>query len=136
MAALALTDYSFTAGGTDLSAWVQSITLSTSANLLDASAMGTTNIARVAGQTDTTVSVVFVQDFAAGGPDATLGGNEGSSFALVMLPTSGSVGATNPSYSVTCLLESYDPTPGTTVGALATATATFQGNGALVRATS
>ena len=67
---------------------------------------------------------------------------EGEAIALVgqttvvsLKPTSAAVSATNPSYTMTMLLTTYNPISGS-VGDLATASVTFAPSGAVVRATS
>ena len=59
----------------------------------------------------------------------------GDTAALVIKPVAASVSSTNPSYSCTGILESYNPVAGT-VGDQALATATFASASALTRATS
>ena len=99
--------------------------------------MGDTFQSNAAGLATWSVSVEFLQDYAASKVDATLQPllGIGTTAALVIKPTSGSVSATNPSYSGTGILESYNPVGGA-VGDQAMASATFQSASALTRATS
>jgi hypothetical protein len=64
--------------------------------------------------------------------DATLSPLVGSTTTFVIKPTSGSVSATNPSWSGTGLLTSYDPLGGS-VGDLHMTQAQFASAGALTR---
>jgi hypothetical protein len=83
------------------------------------------------------MTIEFLQDYAASKVDATLEPRlgVGNTTTLVVKPTSGSVSSTNPSYSGTGVLESYNPIGGS-VGDQAMATASFQSASALTRATS
>lgn len=61
------------------------------------------------GATDETVTVQFLQDFAAGSVHATLEPlyRNSSTFALILKPTSSSTSATNPAFQGTAALFSY-----------------------------
>ena len=145
MATQVLYDASLTvenAAGTarDLSARVRSVTLDQSLAMQDDTAMGDTFTSSAVGLMSWSVTVEFVQDYIAdanNAVDATMSGLTaiGKTTELVIKPTSGSVSATNPSWTGTAVLESYNPVSGT-VGDEAMATATFSSAGALVRATS
>jgi len=67
--------------------------------------------------------------------DATLQPLLGSTTAIVIKPTSASVGATNPTYSFTCLVTQYTPFA-SSVGDLATLSVTWPVTGDITRATS
>jgi hypothetical protein len=67
-----------------------------------------------AGLQDTTITVTFQQDFAAGEVDATLWplwDNE-TEFTVAVKPTTGAISATNPEYTATCVLLEYSPLDG------------------------
>ena len=137
MATFTLYDASVSVAGTDLSDHVRSVTIDAGQNMQDDTAMGDTFVSNAAGLATWSVTVEFLQDYAACKVDATVAPllGIGNTAALVIKPTSGSVSATNPSYSGTGILESYNPVGGT-VGDQAMATATFQSGSALTRATS
>jgi hypothetical protein len=137
MATFVLYDASVTVAGVDLSSYVRSVTVDAGQNMQDDTAMGDTFQSNAAGLATWSVSVEFLQDYAASKVDATLQPllGIGTTAALVIKPTSGSVSATNPSYSGTGILESYNPVGGA-VGDQAMASATFQSASALTRATS
>jgi hypothetical protein len=68
-----------------------------------------------------------MQDFAAANVEATVYGLVGTTTTLVIKPTSASVGAANPSYTITgAYLASHTPVAGA-VGELAMTTLTFTG---------
>lgn len=135
MSNLVLTDCFVSFNGTDLSAHVKSVSLDYSAEALDVTAMGDDTHIRLGGLKDWSASVEFHQDYAAGAVDATLFSLVGSTGTLIIRPVeSTAVGATNPNFTGTALLESYNPVGGA-VGELAAASASFQAAGTLSRAT-
>ena len=123
--------------GVDLSDHVRSLTLDAGQSLQDDTAMGDTFQSNAAGLATWSVTIEFLQDYAASKVDATLEGELGigNSTALIFFPSGSSIGVTNPKYSGTGVLESYNPISGS-VGDQALATATFQSASALTRATS
>ena len=137
MATFVLYDASLTVAGVDLSDHVRSVTVDAGQNMADDTAMGDAFVSNTAGLATWSVSVEFLQDYASSKVDATLEPllGIGNTAALVVKPTSGSVSSTNPSYSGTSILESYNPIGGS-VGDQAMASATFQSASALTRATS
>lgn len=139
MATLVFTDayVSIAATGAtkDLSAWVESVSLPYSAEMLDATAMGDGTRKNQGGLKNWSCDVNFRQDFAADAPDVSLFGLVGSAVDLVVRPVKDEVvGATNPEYKGRGILESYQPV-GNSVGELAGATVTIQSAGTLTRAT-
>lgn len=134
MAKLVFTDAFVSFNGVDLSASVKSATLSYSAEALDVTAMGDDTHIKIGGLKDWNASVEFHQDYAAGSVDATLFPLVGSTGPLIIRPVaSTAVGATNPNYTGTALLESYTPAGGA-VGEVAATSASFQSSGTLLRA--
>ena len=137
MATFVLYDAYLSVAGVDLSDHVRSVTVDAGQNMADDTAMGDAFVSNTAGLATWSVSVEFLQDYASSKVDATLEPllGIGNTAALVVKPTSGSVSATNPSYSGTGILESYNPVGGS-VGDQSMASATFQSASALTRATS
>jgi len=136
MATLVLKDATISVGGTDLSDWCQSVTINYSAETPDDTNMGdTTRIVLAGGMFNWTIDATFSQDFAASAPDTTLFALVGTAVAVIVKPTSAAVSATNPSFTGTGVLSTYNPIAGA-VGDKATTTATFVAAGNLVRATS
>lgn len=134
MATFAFTDASVTVNSVDLSDHVRQVTLNVSAAELDDTAMGDTFRSRIGGLKDWSVTIEFNQDYAASEVDATLWPLLGTTTTVVVKPTSSAVSATNPSYSGSVLVSGYNPVGGS-VGDLATTSVTWQGAGALARAT-
>ena len=135
MAEVVLTDASVTIGGTDLSDHVRSITLNYNSEPQDKTAMGDTTRERIGGLLDWSVSVEFNQDYAASEVDATLFSAVGTVVTFVGKPDSGAVASTNPSYTGSALLSSYQPVNGS-VGDIHTTSISLEAAGALTRATS
>jgi hypothetical protein len=116
----------------------KSVTLNYSANMLDASVMGNLTKINLAGLKEWSLTCEFEEDYAASGAgstDATLFPLIGAAaFTISVLPASGGVGATNPNFTGSAVLESYNPCSGAH-GSLHTATAVFRCAGTLSRAT-
>lgn len=135
MATFVLTDASVTINSVDLSDHVRSVALSYEAESVDDTNMADTTRLSKGGLFSYGIDIEFSQDFASSEVDATLFSLVGSTTAVVVKPTSGSVSATNPSFSATMLVQSYSPITGS-VGDLATAPLSLAPAGALTRATS
>lgn len=135
MATFVFTDAYFSATGVDLSDHVRSVTLNYSAELQDDTVMGDTTRSRTGGLKDWSMEVEFLDDFASAKVNATLWSKVGATCVVVMRPDkSDGVGATNPNFTGTSVLEGLPV--GGALGEMATTTATFQAAGALSRATS
>lgn len=126
MAVLALTDASITINSVALSSKANSVTVNYEVDAVEATAFGTNHIF-VGGLQNNSVEIALMQDFAASQTEATIYPLVGTTTTLVIKPTSGAVGATNPSYTITgAFLASHTPVAGG-VGELAMTTLTFQG---------
>jgi hypothetical protein len=128
------TDYNITIGGTDLSTSLAAATLDITAEEQDTTAFGSTYRTRIAGLKDASVTFDFHQDFGAGSIDATLFPIVGSLATVVIKPTSGTVSATNPTYTFTALVTQYQPFA-SSVGDLATLSVSWPVSGEVVRGT-
>ena len=134
MAKFVATDYDITIGAVDLSTSIAAATLDLSAEEQDTTAFGATYRTRIAGLKDGTLSLDFHQDFGAASVDATLFPLLGSAVAFVIKPTSGTVSATNPTYSGTALVTQYQPFA-SSVGDLATLSVSWSLSGPVTRST-
>ena len=110
------------------------MTLDITADEVETTAFGSTYRTRIGGLKDASVSLDFMQDFAAGSVDALLFPLMGSTVAVKIAPTSGTVSATNPQYEFTALCTQYQPYAGAT-GDLATLSVTWPVSGEVTRAT-
>jgi hypothetical protein len=99
-----------TVNGTDLSQWAHSITLEDSANQVDVTGFGETYSEFIQGQKTAQITASFWQDYASGGPDATLSPlyyNNGAGTVKVTPDTSGTV-----VYTMVSKLEGWSPASG------------------------
>lgn len=120
----------------DLSDHVESVTLAYQADAVEVTAMGDAARNYVAGLTDGTLTVTFLQDFAAGEVDATLFGLVGAAaFACAVRPVNTTIAATNPEFQFNAILTDYSGPVDASVGDAAKASATFQLTSAVTRDT-
>jgi hypothetical protein len=134
VAKFAATDFDITIGGTDFSDSLAALTLDVSREQLEITAFGDSARRYIGGLQDSSVTLSFHQDFAAGAVDSTIWSNLGGTVAIVVKPTSGAVSATNPSYSFNALVVQSTPFS-SNVGDLATMDVTWPVDGAITRGT-
>ena len=127
-------DYKITVGTAVLSSSLASVTLDITADEVETTAFGSSYRTRIGGLKDASVSLDFHQDFGAGSIDALLFPLLGSTVAVKIVPTSGTVSSSNPEYSMSCLVTQYQPFAGA-VGDLATLSVTWPVSGEVTRAT-
>ena len=134
MAKFVATDYNITIGGDDLSTSLAAVTLDITVEEQDTTAFGNTARTRIGGLQDGSVSLDFHQDFAADSIDATLFPLLGTTVVIVIKPTDAAVGVTNPVYTFSALVTSYQPFA-SSVGDLATLSISWPVTGPVVRTT-
>jgi len=128
------TDYNITINGTPFSTSLAAVTLDIVAEEQETTSFGSTFRTRIGGLKDATVSLDFHQDFAAASVDATLFPLLGTNATVVIKPTSGTVSATNPTYTFEALCTQYQPFA-SSVGDLATLSVSWPVSGPVTRAT-
>ena len=131
----AATDFDISIAGTDFSDSIAALTLDVSRESLEITAFGDSARRYIGGLQDSSVTISLHQDFASGSVDSTIWSNLGGTVAIVVKPTSGTVSATNPSYSFNALVVQSTPFA-SNVGDLATIDVTWPVDGAITRATS
>lgn len=127
MAKFVATDVKTTINGQDFSDHIAAVTLDVTSDEIETTAFGAGWRSRVAGLKDGSITLDFHQDFAttgSGAVDQTIWNNFGSQATVVVTPTSGSVTATNPSYTGVFLVSQTQPIA-STVGDLATQSVTW-----------
>ena len=134
MAKFAATDFDITIGGTDFSDSLAAVTLDVSREQLEITAFGDSARRYIGGLQDSSVTLSFHQDFAAGAVDSTIWSNLGGTVAIVIKPTSGAVSSSNPSFSFNALVVQSTPFA-SNVGDLATMDVTWPVDGAITRGT-
>ena len=127
-------DYKVTIGTVVVSDDIASVTLDITSDEIETTAFGSSYRTRIGGLKDASVSLDFHQDFGAGAVDALLFPLMGSTVAVKIAPTSGTVTATNPEYRFNALVTQYQPFAGA-VGDLATLSVTWPVSGEVVRGT-
>jgi hypothetical protein len=101
---------------------------------LETTAFGGTFRERIGGLKTGSVTLQFMQDFAAAAVDATIFPLFNTLATVVIVPTSGTVTSTNPSYTAVCLVNSYSP-HASSVGDIATFSVTWPTSGTVTRGT-
>ena len=134
MAKFAATDYKITINGTDFSTNLNSVELAQEADDLETTAFGQSWRSRIGGLKNASVTLNFMQDFAAGSVDAVLNPLLGSIATVIVQSASGTVSATQPKYTAECLVTSYSPFA-SSVGDIATLSVTWSVTGTPVRGT-
>jgi len=128
MAKFVLTDVKTTINSVDFSDHLATVTLDMTSDEVETTAFGGSGFrTRVAGLKDASVTLSFHNDFGASGSsavDSTIYNLFGSQATVVIVPTSGSVSATNPSYTGVFLVSQANPISGS-VGDLATRDVTW-----------
>ena len=135
MPKFAATDFSVTVAGTDLSSSLTSVELNVEADDKDTTTFGSGYRTRVGGLKQGSVRLNFLQDFAAGSVEATLYPLLGTIATVVIKPTSGTVSATNPTYTVPVLCTQVAPISAS-VGDIAVQQVSWVTSGSVVKATS
>ena len=126
MAEKVLKNSSVVVDGTDLSAFLMGHDLTQEAEMLENTKMGADSRSYVAGLKNSNITLEFIQDYAAAGPDAKLSSLLGAAaFTLTIKPDSGATSATNPARSGMVVLEGYNPLSGK-IGELQMCSATFK----------
>lgn len=135
MAIYALTDASIVINSVDLSDHIEKVTLAPSAAELSSTAFGDTWTEITGGLKSFAVSLDFHQDEAASEVTDTLWSLLGTNTTIVIKPTSAAVSSTNPSYTGSVFIGDLKILDGS-VGDLSKQSVSWNGSGALTRATS
>jgi hypothetical protein len=134
MAKLVLTNANITFNGTDISANVAAVTLSTTSADIVTTAFGSTANTRVTGLIDNSVTFSIHNDYnAIDGIFFQLVGS--TAVSCVVKPNGTTVSTANPSYTFSVLVTEWTPVNGA-IGELNTADVTFPISGAITKATS
>src|SRR6266446_333828 len=97
----------------NLSAFITNFQAPETTKMEDATVMTNTAMINRPGLNDSSISIEGVQDYAGGGPDATISALKGNvGFSMEWRPTSASASPTNPKRTGTYVLESYEPMSG------------------------
>lgn len=139
MARIVLTNAFITINSVNLSDHIKSVTLTTTDDVIETTAFGSSARTRVGGLADNSVAFEFDQDYAASSVEATINAAGaslvGTVTAVVVKPNGATTAADNPAYSFNCLISEWTPLNGA-VGELATASVTWPISGAITKAVS
>ena len=119
----------------DLSDHITSVTLTQNFDELEVTALGDTAHKMVKGLEASTLTLNFLNDFAAASVQATLQAAYGTTVTAVLLPVKGTaVSATNPLYTVSILVNNLTPLNGA-VGDISNSSMSFTCNSTVVQTT-
>ena len=124
-----------TVNAVDLSNHVTSVTLNRSFDELEVTAMGDTGHKFVKGLEASSVTIDFLNDTATSNVLQTLQAQWGNNATVTLKQTSAATSATNPLYTMTCLINNTTDINGA-VGDLSTQSVTWNVSGAVVITTS
>jgi hypothetical protein len=125
---------SVTVNSVDLSDHVTAVTINRTFEELDVTAMGDTGRKAVKGLEASSVTIDFLNDTATGEVLQTLQAAWGTSVTVVIKQTSAAVSASNPSYTMSCLINNTTDVNGS-VSDLGTQSVTWNVNGSITIAT-
>ena len=135
MAKFVATDVKVLVNGQNLSDHIAQVSLEQTSDEIEVTAFGTEWRQRIGGGLkDASISIDFHQDFGAGSVDAILSPLFNTIATVVVTPTSGSVSATNPSFTGTFSVVQYSPVA-SSVGDLATFSVSWPSAGTVSRGT-
>jgi hypothetical protein len=120
-----------TLNSVDVSDQVTSVTINQTFDELETTSMGALAHTFVKGLESSTVTLDFLNSYAAAEVATTLQTAYGTTVPLVIKPTSAVISATNPEYQTTILVNNLTPVNGA-VGDLSTQSITFTCNSAIV----
>jgi hypothetical protein len=124
-----------TVNSVDLSNHVTAVTLNRNFQELAVTAMGDSGVKAVKGLEESSVTIDFLNDTASANVLATLQAAWGTSVTVTLKQTSAVTSATNPLYTMTCLVNGTTDINGA-VGDLGTQSVTWNVNGTVVITTS
>ena len=126
---------SVTVNSVDLSDHVTAVTINRTFDELEVTAMGDSGHKFVKGLEASSITIDFLNDTATGEVLQTLQAAWGTSVPVIIKQTSAAVSATNPSYTMTCLVNNTTDVNGS-VADLGTQSVTWNVNGTIAVATS
>ena len=123
-----------TVNSVDISDWVSSVTLTRNYDGLETTAMGDTGHKYVAGLEASSITIDFFNDFATSASMATIDALVGTVTTVTVKPTAAATSASNPLYTMSCLVNGVTPINGS-VADLATSSVTWNVSGSITKTT-
>lgn len=133
MATFALLNEFVSINGVDLSDHVRQGALAVEATALDSTAMGDNWMENTGGLKSGTLTIEFLDDFAAAEVDDTLWPLLGTVVEFVVRPDAGAVSTTNPNYTGSVFIQQHSV--GGELNTMAAKSVTYPTSGAVTRAT-
>ena len=121
---------SVTVNAVDLSTLVSAVTINRTFDELEITSMGDSGHKFVKGLEASSITLDFFNDEATAKTLQTLNSTWGTSVTVVIKQTSAAVSATNPSYTMSCLINNITPVNGA-VGDISTQSVTWNVNGTI-----
>ena len=137
MAKFLATQFQVSLNGTDLTNSLHAVTLDVMSSEVDTTTFGTSSTVYktvVGGILSGSAKLDFYQDYAAASVDATIFPLLNTVGTLVIKPAGTATSATNPAYTVSCLINGYTPISGS-IGDLSSFSVTWPTSGSVTRAT-
>jgi hypothetical protein len=107
-----------------ITTFVNTVSLNRELDVVDITAMTDTVANAITGVERSTLNLELYNDFAASSVNALFEDALGSKLNIKLIPVSGTVSATNPSYSMSCLISNWTPINGSIDG-VASVSASF-----------
>lgn len=131
--ALTYTNPKITINSIDLTDHIASVTINQKYDELDTTVFGSAGKQRIAGLEDSSLQIEFLQDYASSSVEATLNSLLGTTTTVVVQAKTGAVSATNPKWTMTCLVTELQPVAGS-AGEIAKQSITWPVSGTTTRA--
>ena len=100
-------------GGTTISDHVSSVTLNREVDAVEITSMSDTDHVFLKGLNSNAVTLEFFNDFATSSVNSIIDDAMGTYLNLKLIPVSGTVTSTNPSYTMSCFIQQWQPISGT-----------------------
>lgn len=101
-----------------ITSFVNTVSLSREVDVVDITAMNDTVANAIAGVERSTLNLELYNDFDANSVNALFENALGQKLNIRLIPVSGTVSATNPSYTMSCLISNWTPINGAVDGVM------------------
>lgn len=123
-----------TVNGKNISQWVSSVTLNRNFDELEITALGDTGHRYTSGLESSSITLEFFNDFVTDASMAVIDPLVGQTTTVTVKPTSAATSASNPLYTMTCLVNGLTPLNGS-VSDISSSSVTWNVNGSITKTT-
>lgn len=123
-----------TVNGKDISDWVSSVTLNRNFDELEITALGDSGHRFISGLESSSITIDFFNDFATDASMNVIDPLVGQTTTVTVKPTSAATSASNPLYTMTCLVNNITPLSGS-VADLSSSSVTWNVSGTITKTT-